>query len=161
MKRARKGFVALVVFVSLYGFAAEWPYTETINGITWGYKLLSNTEVSLCGGCSEQAYIPGHTVSPISLSGSILIPPTLGGKTVTKIGDEAFKGYSGLTRVTIPNGVKSIGNRVFQSCSGLTGITIPISVTSIGRAAFYNCRGLTSITIREGIRLARFAGSGS
>ena len=45
----------------------------------------------------------------------------------------------------IPNTVTRIGNSAFQGCSGLTSITIPISVTSIGNWAFSECSGLTEI----------------
>ena len=63
------------------------------------------------------------------------------------IGDSAFKDCSGVTNITIPDGVTSIGNYAFRNCSGLTSITIPDSVTSIGDSAFEGCSGLTSITI--------------
>jgi hypothetical protein len=65
--------------------------------------------------------------------------------------DYAFFGCSGLTSITIPNGVTSIGNNAFRSCSDLTSIIIPNSVTSIGYEAFSGCFGLTSITIPNGV----------
>ena len=67
--------------------------------------------------------------------------------SVTKIGNWAFNGCSGLTSVTIPNSVTSIGNSAFYGCSGLTSVTIPNSVTSIGDGAFSNCSGLVSVTM--------------
>ena len=44
----------------------------------------------------------------------------------------------------------SIGDDAFRGCSGLKSITIPESVTSIDGRAFYNCSGLTSITVASG-----------
>ena len=61
----------------------------------------------------------------------------------TSIGSYAFRGCSGLTSVTIPDGVTSIDFSAFYGCSGLTSVTIPDSVTSIGYAAFEGCSGLT------------------
>ena len=66
--------------------------------------------------------------------------------TVTRIGERAFW-YSGLTSVTIPDGVTSIGDWAFLACTNLTSVTIPDSVTSIGYEAFNGCNGLTSVTI--------------
>jgi len=61
------------------------------------------------------------------------------------IGDYAFSGCSGLTRITIPNSVISIGRGAFAGCNGLTRITIPDAVTRIGYEAFYNCNRLTTV----------------
>ena len=67
------------------------------------------------------------------------------------IGDDAFRGCSGLTSVTIPDDVTSIGSSAFEGCRGLTSITIPDSVTFIGSYAFSGCSGLTSVTIPNSV----------
>ena len=76
-------------------------------------------------------------------AGELEIPAEIDGKPVTSIGDGAFSVCSGLTKITIPNGVTSIRDGAFSNCSGLTEITIPDSVTSIGDYAFYDCTNLT------------------
>jgi len=84
--------------------------------------------------------------------GTVTIPAELWGERVTAIANGAYE-RSGLTRVTIPEGVVSIGDRAFadnhwttnekQSDGsyatihhGLTSVSIPSSVTSIGQEAF-------------------------
>jgi hypothetical protein len=79
----------------------------------------------------------------------------LGGYTipngVTKIGDDAFGGCSGLTSVTVPNSVTSIEDYAFNQCSSLTDITLGMGITSIGRSAFGGCSGLTNVTIPNSV----------
>lgn len=77
---------------------------------------------------------------------SVTIPDS-----VTKIGDDAFRGCSRLKDVNIHNGVTSIGNDAFWGCYSLESITIPDGVTSIGVAAFGLCRNLTSVTIPDSV----------
>ena len=67
--------------------------------------------------------------------------------SVTRIGDSAFSGCTGLTSIKIPNSVTSIDHWAFYGCTGLTSIEIPNSVTSIDHWAFYGCSGLTTIVV--------------
>ena len=71
--------------------------------------------------------------------------------SLTSIGANAFDGCSGLTSVTIGNGVTTIEYCAFGGCSGLTSVTIPESVKGIGNVAFSGCSGLTSVTIRGSV----------
>ena len=89
-----------------------------------------------------------------SSDNSKYVPTTL--KTVvltggSSIGNWAFDGCTGLTSVTIGNGVTSIGHYVFHNCSRLASVTIGNSVTSIGDYAFYYCTSLTNIEIPDSV----------
>ena len=70
---------------------------------------------------------------------------------ITSIGYWAFYGCSGLTSLTLPAGITEIGYKAFYGCSGLTSLTLPAGITSIGEYAFYGCSGLTSLTLPAGI----------
>ncbi len=94
--------------------------------------------------------IPSSCTLYLSLNGNVIQDLTIP-NSVTKIGNYAFAGCSGLTSVTIPNSVTEIGNRAFYGCSGLTSVTIPNSVTSIGYSAFAGCSGLTSVEIPDDV----------
>ena len=69
---------------------------------------------------------------------------------VTSIGSGAFSDCSGLTSVTIPEGISSIGYSAFRGCSGLTYVIIPNSVTFIAGSAFSGCSNLTTILVHDG-----------
>ena len=118
------------------------PYTETVNGIEWTF-MVENGMASV--GTGNGAAIPRET------SGAIVIPSTLGCRSVTSIGMGAFYGCDGLTSVTIPSSVTSIGVHAFDGCDGLTSVTSPEGVTSIGDYAFKQCRSLTSVTIPSSV----------
>ena len=95
-----------------------------------------------------------NTLAITSYSGSggaVSIPSNIVGKTVTSIGDDAFRGCTSLTGVIIPNSVTSIGVSAFQGCFNLTAATIPNSVTRIGGYAFYQCDRLASLVIPAGV----------
>ena len=70
---------------------------------------------------------------------------------ITSIGDDTFYGCSGLTSLTLPAGITSIGEFAFSYCSGLTSLTLPAGITSINYGAFLDCSGLTSLTLPDGI----------
>ena len=131
--------VVIAVFMAATSLLAD---TETVGSYTWTYSINGDTAEIF------NEYNAAISPSPV---GAVTIPATLGGKPVTSIGDWAFGHRSGLTSVTIPDGVTSIGGYAFSGCSGLTNLTIPDGVTSIGDSAFYNCSGLTSVTIPDGV----------
>ena len=70
--------------------------------------------------------------------------------SVTTMGFWIFAN-SGLTEVTISNGVKEIAKGAFYECVDLTSVTIPSSVTTIGSNSFEYCNNLSSIKIPYGV----------
>ncbi len=70
--------------------------------------------------------------------------------SVTKIASSAFSG-SNITRIVIPNTVKSVGESAFDYCESLTSITFSKNQKVIEYGMCYYCTKLTSVTIPEGI----------
>ena len=111
-----KKLILIVVLMPLMALADKW--TDPSTGIEWTYVIQSDETVSLGNGF-------GYPAVSESTMGTLIIPRTINGKSVTSIGSSAFSGCSGLTSVTIPSSVTSIGSSAFSGCSGLTSITLP------------------------------------
>ena len=55
------------------------------------------------------------------------------------------------TEVTVPDGVDSIGDSAFYGCTGLTKLALPQGLKEIGVNAFLGCEGLSYIDISDGV----------
>ena len=111
---------------------------------------------------SGKATITGYTGSATSIT----IPSSIGGKTVTKIGNYAFlptingtKTPRNITAVTIPSTVTEIGSYAF-SRTPLKKIVFPSSVKKVGASAFKNCTSLTSMQTNGALSFGNHAFDG-
>jgi hypothetical protein len=67
---------------------------------------------------------------------------------VTAVGENAFKGNTALTSVSVPDGVVKIGAGAFEGCSNLMTIIIGADVANIGDKAFANIGTSTNVPRR-------------
>ena len=70
-------------------------------------------------------------------------------KKYMTIGDNAFRGCTSLTEISIPDYVSAIGAHAFDGCSQLWGLFIPDSVKSIGESAFLGCTSLSNVVAQN------------
>lgn len=87
----------------------------------------------------------GDGTCAISISGGtreLCITNRYADKPVSRIGDFAFAGCTGLRKVIVPEGVAEIGASAFLGCSGLQCVVLPTTVTNIGRFAFATTESL-------------------
>ena len=122
----------------------EVPETMPAHDVTlsgsysWSKETLDGVTYQVTDTLSNYASVIGYD----NISGDAEILPTIetGGDTYTVniIVNNAFKGCTGLTSITISGNVTSIGSYAFSGCSSLSSVTIGKGVTSIGNNAFYN-----------------------
>lgn len=163
--------VAIIMLKPNFSNAAtEYKYSDTEQGIEWGYELDENNNV-INLYCATKTKI-GKVEIPSTIDGKKVISlqgedyPNLSGynsvlnnckavseviipDTITEIPDGAFYNCVGLKSITIPNTIVSIGYKAFEGCVGLNTITMPNSLTSIGSNAFNGCSGLKSIVLSD------------
>ena len=123
-------FVTLLLLLSSCGekTADEKDFTYTVEN----------------GQATVASYTPSGEISP-----KLIIPSTLGGYPVVRIGEGAFSGLKNIKEIVLPDSVTDIGKEAFKDCSDLTNITIPDSVSNIGQVAFSGCTNLKNIYITD------------
>lgn len=145
----KKQIKRITAFAAAVAMAAAFTFPAEIGDSFFGF---GNVIVASAESSGEWVYTVNayQTVTITGYQGSggaVEIPADIDGKSVTSIGNGAFRNCPRLKRITIPDGVTSIGNGAFENCFELTSINIPDGVTSIGTNAFNGCSGLTDITV--------------
>ena len=80
-----------------------------------------------------------------SASGELTIPGEYSGKKVVKIADRAFENCLGITKVVMPDSIKTIGNSAFEGCTNLADVSFSYDLETIGSDAFFACDSLKKV----------------
>ena len=81
-----------------------------------------------------------------------------GTSQLEKIEKSAFQ-QSGLSSITLPQGITTIGAQAFRNCQKLQSIKLPSSLTSIGSEAFNQCKDLQYVTFANSYSNLTIGGS--
>lgn len=149
MNKIKHIFITLLLLC--IGVVKGYAYSFSYDGIY--YNILSTTDKTV-----EVTYKKindgGYSLS--DYSGDIIIPQfVVYGDVkyqVIKIGNNAFSGNDGVTRILFPEELTSIGDRAFYRCEGITSIELPEKIESIGKSAFNGCGNVTSIKLSDGLK---------
>ena len=114
---------------------------------------------TVCAGAEaygnfEYGVLDDGTVEITGYKGSeqkVDVPEKINKKSVTRIGNLAFKDCTKITSIAMPDSVAYIGRSAFYNCTSLKSITIPDGVKEIGYAAFSECAGLVSVKIPDNV----------
>ena len=107
------------------------------------YQVDTETkEATVTGGVGNNLY-------------SVSIPDSIGydniNYPITHVGKDAFKGYRGLTTVSLGNCLKVIEDNAFEGCVELVKLDMPNSLETIKGAAFARC-GFSVVEISDGVK---------
>ncbi|MDY3938618.1 MAG: leucine-rich repeat domain-containing protein, partial [Oscillospiraceae bacterium] len=80
---------------------------------------------------------------------TLVIPSSIDGHKITRIGGYTFCSLSALHSVTVSEGIKEIGSHAFSECPELKSVTFPNSIESINSNAFDECPALEEINLPE------------
>lgn len=107
------------------------------------YQVDTETkEATVTGGVGNNLY-------------SVSIPDSIGYESInypiTRVGKKAFKGYRGLTTVSLGNCLKVIEDNAFEDCVELVKLDMPNSLETIKGGAFASC-GFSVVEIADGVK---------
>jgi len=150
--------------------AASENKTQTINlcgvDVTVEYLVVTN---------SDKSYITSLVCKePEKLNGELVIPKTIDGLNVIRLGYASFKNATGITSVVIPatlddggtesfkgctnlkeikfdSDVRKVPSFILEYCEGIEEVTIPDHVTELGSFCFARCPNLKKITLSKNL----------
>lgn len=154
----------MIIDQNTKGMQMSKGFWRTLSGKLCGRKGILFTAILCIDVWSALAYQAGDFTyfintdnTTVSISGytgaggSVTIPNTLDGRTLTSIGSYAFHGLMTLTSLTIPDSVTSIGIHSFENCTNLQSVAIGEGVTTIDFKAFDYCASLSSLAIGRSV----------
>lgn len=86
----------------------------------------------------------------------VVIPATVGDKTIYGIYDNAFAGNS-LESVTISEGIEAVGTYSFCGCPKLVSVTLPTTMKTLAQGSFSECIRLETINLAAVEVISKFA----
>ncbi len=131
------------------GNRAEWDTVSIIDSAIDFARIHCIDDENIFAPENDFQFVDGAITKYIGNERVVDIPPTIGGKTVKSIGNNAFEKTS-VSIVTIPDSVTSIGSKAFLDCNELRSVSMPSNISDIASYTFSNCRNLTEITIPYG-----------
>ena len=152
--------ITMLPLSAVTAFAADTSSSPDPEEIVGDYKYAY--DVNADGNATITEFLGPVDPAKAPALYDITIPTTLGGCTVTGLGEYSFAanpydGHQGnplcskIRSVTIPQSVTSIGKRAFDGCSALTTLSLGEKIKTIGNYAFENCTSLTGVTIPQSV----------
>ena len=96
-----------------------------------------------------------HFTTGATIPSTLMISTLWGGKTVTKIADNAFFGNTNIQEVTI-NGPIEVGQNAFKNCPNLTTVSV-LGAAKLGYYAFGGCALLNDVTLNGAIESEQYS----
>lgn len=143
MKRLKKLMAYLLCLVMVMGIYTPAQAEENTTTYTTesglSYVIDENDEITITKYSGTSAHM--------------IIPETINGRVVTKIGAKAFLNNNIIESVELPNGLKELGRLSFWGCENLIEIEIPSSVELVESSSFQACSSLEKAIVYQNTEL--------
>ncbi len=139
-KRIISAVTAAVLSVSCISFT-QYSYEKDFSITSSAAEIYFDTIVEDDG-----------TITIINYTGTeetVVIPRTIGERTVTAIGKCCFEDNLTIKEAVLPDTIKTIDYKAFADCKNLETINFPNSLETIGSYAFTTCHSLKAIDLNK------------
>lgn len=89
------------------------------------------------------------TIGAQSFRGCTNLTGTINLKNVTKVNGAAFRDSANISSISM-DAMVDIGDNAFRGLTAITSVTLPGTVNAVRAMAFYGCTGLTTVTFTKG-----------
>lgn len=160
MKKLLTILLVLGMLVCLAACGEEVGQYQTFTSGDFTYELVGEEATIISyTGVNPALVIPATLDGyPVVKLGSALFRNNIGivtvaveGTSLREVGSAAFAGCTMLTTVTLPNSVTVIGNGAFMGCTALSTFVAPTGLETIGSNAFASCSALTAFAMGEDV----------
>ncbi|MBO7629548.1 MAG: leucine-rich repeat protein, partial [Bacteroidales bacterium] len=146
----KKRIVAIILAL-FCGLETAWAYDFSAvcsSGQTLYYTITNSSQhfVKIVYPGSSNSNPWGNVPKPqnnLVLPNTVLLDNTT--YYVKAVDNYAFYGCTGLTNVTVGDGITSLGDYSFYGCTNISGLTIGEGITSVGDYSFWNCPSLATV----------------
>lgn len=126
------------------------------SGLTWTYNDTSKTLTITGNGAMNDYTKSGGGVTPLKtdapwFSHSTEITRIVFGNGITRIGKNAFRKLTALTKIELPSSLATIEDYAFSECTSLVSATFGTNLKSIGAYAFNKCTALKTFNIPDSV----------
>ena len=132
MGRIIRKSILTALFIIMSGVVVFLPLSKA------GAEVETPTASGTCGDNLNWGYYADTSTLIITGTGAM--------SDYNSISSGPWKDYkSGILYIIVQDEVTNIGNYAFKSYTNLVSVTLPNSVTSVGKGSFYNCSSITDV----------------
>lgn len=125
-------------YSELYNFSVPM-HTNTTVYAKWFQNIYTYSGYPSVG-ITQYYIITGLKPNFATSTTQIYIPQNIGGISVQKIANSAFKGNTLISGIQIEEGITDIIDYAFDGCVNVSQLNIPSTVIYLGTASFRNCK---------------------
>ena len=148
----RKGLIIVFLLLLCVGRARAFDFSVPMSGGNTLYFSYVEGGVAVVHPNTSAVPAQGWNGYPRPV-GAVTIPSTVVHNdveyNVVAVSDYAFFGCSGITSLTVGEGVEMLCASSFRGCSALTSVSLPSTIDTIGNYVFYGCTDLQNVAVQS------------